>query len=77
MRDYELLCKQLTIKYGSQNGLHERMKELNARVESLSFDEYFAKLKEICKNNTGAYHVYFDRYMKWYESEGINIVPQS
>lgn len=76
MYDYEFFYKQLSSRYGEQDGLHERMRELNAQAEKLSYNEYYSRMKEICKKNMGAYHVYFDKYMKWYDNEGLKIVPK-
>lgn len=76
MYDYEFLYRKLTQRYGKQNGLHDKMLELNTKAETLSYNDYFQAMKEICKGNPGAYHMYFDNYMKWYNSEGLNIVPR-
>lgn len=75
MYDYKFLYRKLTQRYGNQNGLHDKMLELNSKAEKLSYDSYFRAMKEICKGNPDAYRVYFDNYMKWYDSEGLNIVP--
>ena len=76
MYDYEQLYRKLVNRYGNQNGLHEQMRQLNSQVESLSYDEYFSTMKSICKNNMGAYHLYFDKYQAWYEKIGIKIIPK-
>jgi hypothetical protein len=77
MYDYEFLYKQLVSRYGEQGGLHSQMRELNQKAEVLTYDEYFSQMKHICKSNVNAYHVYFDKYMKWYDKIGIKICPKS
>ena len=76
MYDYEKLYVTLSSRYGKQNGLHEEMRKLNSLAETLSYEEYFARMTQVCKNNLGAYHVYFDKYNAWYDKEGHNIVPR-
>ena len=76
MYDYEKLYTTLSSRYGEQNGLHEQMRELNSIAETLPYQEYFERMKCICKNNMGAYHVYFDKYNAWYEKYGLKIIPR-